>query len=203
MQEGLPTHLTAGLLKAHLQLETSHTNCSLPCFPQVWNCFLEAQPEVSSPPFQCSQAADETQQLSHTEAGKALASEEEDLEKLVMEIPGGELEGEIEVEAETDVDEPFLEPSEITDSATAQTDCLFQNKQQPPRKTNPAPFLSYSEGTRLLSVRAYASIFKSSHLLQIRGIKRHSPPFLSRFITTPSSCTCFNIDAYSFFTRAG
>lgn len=91
MQEGLPTHLTAGLLKAHLQLETSHTNCSLPCFPRVWNCFLEAQPEVSSPPSQYSQAADETQQLSRTEAGKALASEEEDLEKLVMEIPGGEL----------------------------------------------------------------------------------------------------------------
>ena len=77
-----------------------------------------AQPEVSSSPSQYSQAADETQQLSHTEAGKALASEEEDLEKLVMEIPGGELEGEIEVDAEKDVDELLLELSDIIDSVT-------------------------------------------------------------------------------------
>ena len=117
MQEGLPTHLTAGLLKAHLQLETSHTNCSLPCFPQVWNCFLEAQPEVSSPPFQCSQAADETQQLSRTEAGKALASEDDDLGQFMMEM-GEELEGEIDVDSDKDVDEVLLELSEIIDSVT-------------------------------------------------------------------------------------
>lgn len=129
MQEGLPTHLTAGLLKAHLQLETSHTNCSLPCFPQVWNCFLEAQPEVSSPPFQCSQAADETQQLSRTEAGKALASEEEDLERLLMAISGEELEREVDVDAEKDVDELLLELSEIIDSVTPQSHCILNNKQ--------------------------------------------------------------------------
>jgi len=122
VQEGLPTHLTAGLLKAHLQLETSHTNCSLPCFPQVWNCFLEAQPEVSSPPSQCSQAADETQQLSCTEAGEKLVSEDddddEDLEKLLMEMTGEELEGESDVDAEKDVDELLLELSDIIDSVT-------------------------------------------------------------------------------------
>lgn len=124
MQEGLPTHLTAGLLKAHLQLETSHTNCSLPCFPQVWNCFLEAQPEVSSPPSQCSQAADETQQLSRTEAGKALASEEDILEQFMTEITE-ELEGEIDVDAEKDVDELLLELSDILDSVTPQSSCIF------------------------------------------------------------------------------
>ena len=87
---------------------------------EAWNCFLEAQPEVSSPPFQCSQAADETQQLSCTEAGKALVSEDddEDLEKLLMEMTGEELEGETDVDAEKDVDELLLELSDIIDSVT-------------------------------------------------------------------------------------
>ena len=81
-----------------------------------------AQPEVSSSPSQYSQAADETQQLSCTEAGKALVSEDddddEDLEKLLMEMTGEELEGETDVDAEKDVDELLLELSDITDSVT-------------------------------------------------------------------------------------
>ncbi|XP_040503694.1 zinc finger CCCH domain-containing protein 11A-like isoform X1 [Gallus gallus] len=81
-----------------------------------------AQPEVSSSPSQYSQAADETQQLSCTEAGKALVSEDddddEDLEKLLMEMTGEELEGESDVDAEKDVDELLLELSDITDSVT-------------------------------------------------------------------------------------
>ena len=63
-----------------------------------------AQPEVSSSPSQYSQAADETQQLSCTEAGEALASEEDILEQFMTEITE-ELEGEIDVDAEKDVDE--------------------------------------------------------------------------------------------------
>ncbi len=81
-----------------------------------------AQPEVSSSPSQYSQAADETQQLSCTEAGKALVSEDddddEDLEKLLMEMTGEELEGESDVDAEKDVDELLLELSDIIDSVT-------------------------------------------------------------------------------------
>ena len=80
-----------------------------------------AQPEVSSSPSQYSQAADETQQLSCTEAGKALVSEDdddEDLEKLLMEMTGEELEGETDVDAEKDVDELLLELSDIIDSVT-------------------------------------------------------------------------------------
>ena len=81
-----------------------------------------AQPEVSSSPSQYSQAADEMQQLSCTEAGKALVSEDddddEDLEKLLMEMTGEELEGESDVDAEKDVDELLLELSDIIDSVT-------------------------------------------------------------------------------------
>ena len=81
-----------------------------------------AQSEVSSAPSYSSQDADETQQLSCTEAGKALVSEDddddEDLEKLLMEMTGEELEGETDVDAEKDVDELLLELSDITDSVT-------------------------------------------------------------------------------------
>ena len=60
------------------------------------------------------------QQLSCTEAGKALVSEDddEDLEKLLMEMTGEELEGESDVDAEKDVDELLLELSDIIDSVT-------------------------------------------------------------------------------------
>ncbi|POI26407.1 hypothetical protein CIB84_009843, partial [Bambusicola thoracicus] len=80
-----------------------------------------AQSEVSNVTSHSSQEADKTRQLSCTEARKALVSEEDDLEKLLMEITG-ELEGEIDVDTEKDVDELLLELSEITDSVIPQSD---------------------------------------------------------------------------------
>ena len=65
-----------------------------------------------------SQEADQAQQLSCTEAGKALVSEDDDIEKLMLEIIGDELEGEIDMENEKDVDELLQELSEIIDSVT-------------------------------------------------------------------------------------
>ncbi|XP_021237649.1 zinc finger CCCH domain-containing protein 11A-like, partial [Numida meleagris] len=76
-----------------------------------------AQSEVSNPTSHSSQAADKTQQLSCTDAGEALLSEDDDLEKFMIEI-SGELEGEIDLEAGRDVDELLLELSEIIDSVT-------------------------------------------------------------------------------------
>ena len=76
-----------------------------------------AQPEISSAPSYSSQDAAETQQLSCTEAGKALASEDDDLGQFMMEM-GEELEGEIDVDSDKDVDEVLLELSEIIDSVT-------------------------------------------------------------------------------------
>ena len=83
-----------------------------------------AQSEVSSAPSYCSQDAAETQQLSCTEAGEALASEEDDLEQFMTEITE-ELEGEMDVDAEKDVDELLLELSDILDSVTPQSSCIF------------------------------------------------------------------------------
>ena len=83
-----------------------------------------AQSEVSNSTSHSSQEADKTQQLSCTEAGKALVSEDDDLQKLLMEITG-ELEGENDVDAEKGVDELLLELSEITDSVIPQSDCNF------------------------------------------------------------------------------
>ena len=65
-----------------------------------------------------SQEADQMQQLSCTEAGKALVSEDDDIENLMLEIIGDELEGEIDVDSENDVDELLQELSEIVDSVT-------------------------------------------------------------------------------------
>ena len=76
-----------------------------------------AQSEVSNSTAHSSQEADKTQQLSCTEAGKALASEEDILEQFMTEITE-ELEGEIDVDAEKDVDELLLELSDIIDSVT-------------------------------------------------------------------------------------
>lgn len=83
-----------------------------------------AHSEVSNSTAHSSQEADKTQQLRCTEAGKALVSEDDDLQKLLMEITG-ELEGENDVDAEKGVDELLLELSEITDSVIPQSDCNF------------------------------------------------------------------------------
>lgn len=83
------------------------------------------QSEVSNSTSHSSQEADKVQQLSCTEAVKALVSEDDDLENLLMEVTGEELEGETDVDAEKDVDELLLELSEITDSVTLRSDCIF------------------------------------------------------------------------------
>lgn len=46
-----------------------------------------------------------------------------------MAISGEELEGEVDVDAEKDVDELLLELSEIIDSVTPQSHCILNNKQ--------------------------------------------------------------------------
>ena len=83
-----------------------------------------AQPEISSAPSYSSQDAAETQQLSCTEAGEALASEEDILEQFMTEITE-ELEGEMDVDVDKDVDELLLELSDILDSVTPQSNCIF------------------------------------------------------------------------------
>lgn len=57
-------------------------------------------------------------------------------------------------------------------------------------------------GTAVRS-RTISVTCKSSHLLPIGWLKRRSPSFLGRLLTTHSNCTCFNSQVYSSFTTRG
>ncbi|XP_072213843.1 zinc finger CCCH domain-containing protein 11A-like [Excalfactoria chinensis] len=74
------------------------------------------QSEDSSPAAASSQSVAKAQQLSSTGAGKTPLSVEDDLEKFMGEISGGNLEAEIGLDPGKDVDELLLELDEMIDS---------------------------------------------------------------------------------------
>ena len=83
-------------------------------------CWAEpvAQSEDSSSASASPQAAAKTQQLCSTAAGKAPFSAEDDLEKLMLELSGGDLEQAVDSEPEKDVDELLQELSDMIESVT-------------------------------------------------------------------------------------
>ena len=83
-------------------------------------CWAEpvAQSEDSSSASASPQTAAKTQQPCSTAAGKALFSAEDDLEKLMLELSGGDLEQAVDSEPEKDVDELLQELSDMIESVT-------------------------------------------------------------------------------------
>ncbi|XP_052546368.1 zinc finger CCCH domain-containing protein 11A-like isoform X2 [Tympanuchus pallidicinctus] len=86
--------------------------------PSSLELLLGSQADSVADAVPCaSQAAHHMQQLSCTEAGKALVCEDDDIEKLMMEIIGDEI-GDIDMDSEKDTDELLQELSDIIDSVT-------------------------------------------------------------------------------------
>eukprot|EP00076_Gallus_gallus_P043470 XP_025009008.1 zinc finger CCCH domain-containing protein 11A-like [Gallus gallus] len=83
-------------------------------------CWAEpvAQSEDSSSASASPQTAAKTQQPCSTGAGKAPFSAEDDLEKLMLELSGGDLEQAVDSEPEKDVDELLQELSDMIESVT-------------------------------------------------------------------------------------
>ena len=83
-------------------------------------CWAEpvAQSEDSSSASASPQTAAKTQQPCSTAAGKAPFSAEDDLEKLMLELSGGDLEQAVDSEPEKDVDELLQELSDMIESVT-------------------------------------------------------------------------------------
>ena len=83
-------------------------------------CWAEpvAQSEDSSSASASPQTAAKTQQPCSTAAGKVPFSAEDDLEKLMLELSGGDLEQAVDSEPEKDVDELLQELSDMIESVT-------------------------------------------------------------------------------------
>lgn len=77
-----------------------------------------AQSEGSSSASASPEAVAKTQQLCSTAAGKAPFSADDDLEKLMLEISGRDLEGAVDSEPGKDVDELLQELFDMTDCIT-------------------------------------------------------------------------------------
>lgn len=77
-----------------------------------------SQSEGSSSASASPEVTARTQQLCSSAAGKAPFSAEDDLEKLMLELSGGDLEQAVDSEPEKDVDELLQELSDMIESVT-------------------------------------------------------------------------------------